>query len=178
MRRDETEAAWQWVDAIHDGWRAMYEPRALGRHVRFFSPSTRGSVPAEHRRLQFRNRLLMIAKNDRPADVLRDLPHLLLYSAAAIPVFYGFGLLFRPGTHWAIAEFWRWWVIHLWVGGIFEVFTLVVTATLPPARKSDVSTSTTILAHPTPAASRSAPAAARAASSASDGYCRMIVCVW
>ena len=22
VRRDETEAAWQWVDAIHDGWRA------------------------------------------------------------------------------------------------------------------------------------------------------------
>jgi glucose-6-phosphate 1-dehydrogenase len=23
VRRDETEAAWQWVDAIHDGWRAQ-----------------------------------------------------------------------------------------------------------------------------------------------------------
>ena len=38
----------------------------------------------EHRRLQFRNRLLMIAKNERPADALRDLPHLLLYETAAL----------------------------------------------------------------------------------------------
>ena len=66
------------------GWRAMYEPAARGRHVRFFSPSTRGSVPAEHRRLQFRNRLLMIAKNDRAADVVRDLPHVLLYELLAL----------------------------------------------------------------------------------------------
>ena len=38
-----------------------------------------------------------------------SLPHLLLYASAAIPVFYGFGLFFKPGTNWAIAEFWRWW---------------------------------------------------------------------
>ncbi len=59
-----------------------------------------------------------------------SLPHLLLYASAAIPFFYGFGLFFKPGTNWAVAEFWRWWVIHLWVEGIFEVFALVVTATL------------------------------------------------
>ena len=66
------------------GWRAHYEPRARGRHVRFFSPSTRGAVAAHHRRLQFRNRLLMIAKNDRPRDLLRDLPHVALYELLAL----------------------------------------------------------------------------------------------
>ena len=66
------------------GWRSMYEPRATGRHVRFFSPSTRARVAPEHRRLQFRNRLLMLAKDDRPADLLRDLPHLLVYEVAAL----------------------------------------------------------------------------------------------
>ena len=66
------------------GWRAMYEPRARGEHVRFFSPSTRGHVAPEHRRLQFRNRLLMIAKNDRAADLVRDLPHVLLYELLAL----------------------------------------------------------------------------------------------
>jgi GT2 family glycosyltransferase len=66
------------------GWQARYEPAAIGHHVRFFSPSTRGAVPAEHRRLQFRNRLLMIAKNDRPRDVLRDLPHVLAYELLAL----------------------------------------------------------------------------------------------
>ena len=66
------------------GWRAVYEPAARGWHVRFFSPSTRGEVAAEHRRLQFRNRLLMIAKNDRARDLLRDLPFVLAYELAAL----------------------------------------------------------------------------------------------
>lgn len=66
------------------GWRAAYEPRAVGRHVRFFGPSSRASVPLAHRRLQLRNRLLMIAKNDRPRDLLRDAPHLLLFEAATV----------------------------------------------------------------------------------------------
>jgi len=56
------------------GWRCAFEPRAFAWHVRFYSPTTRPSVPAEHRRLQFRNRLLMILKNDRPWPFLRDLP--------------------------------------------------------------------------------------------------------
>ena len=66
------------------GWKALYEPAARGRHVRFFSPSTRGAVDARHRRLQFRNRLLMIAKNDRLRDVLRDLPNVVLYEILAL----------------------------------------------------------------------------------------------
>ncbi|HEX8204534.1 MAG TPA: glycosyltransferase [Solirubrobacteraceae bacterium] len=66
------------------GWGARYEPRARGRHVRFFSPSTRARVEAHHRRLQFRNRLLMVAKNDRPRDVLRDLPSIALYELLAL----------------------------------------------------------------------------------------------
>ena len=85
------------------GWRAVYEPRALGRHVRFFSPSTRGSVPAAHRRLQFRNRLLMIAKNDRPADLLRDLPHVLAYEVLAL----GYALLVERELLRAYADAWR-----------------------------------------------------------------------
>jgi GT2 family glycosyltransferase len=66
------------------GWRAIYEPAARGRHVRFFGPSTRARVEPHHRRLQFRNRLLMIAKNDRPRDLLHDLPHVALYEALAL----------------------------------------------------------------------------------------------
>ena len=77
----DADLAWR---ARLRGWRALYEPAATGRHVRFFSPSTRAQVAPEHRRLQFRNRLLMIAKNDRLADVLRDLPRLLAYEIAAL----------------------------------------------------------------------------------------------
>jgi nitric oxide reductase subunit B len=33
-------------------------------------------------------------------------------------------------TNLAIAEYWRWWVVHLWVEGFFEVFATVVIAFL------------------------------------------------
>ena len=66
------------------GWGSRYEPAARGRHVRFFGPSTRARVEPHHRRLQFRNRLLMIAKNDRAGDLLRDLPAIALYEVLAL----------------------------------------------------------------------------------------------
>ena len=54
------------------------------------------------------------------------LTHLLFYSAVAIPFFYGFGFFFDPDTHITMSDYWRWWVIHLWVEGMFEVFAVVV----------------------------------------------------
>jgi GT2 family glycosyltransferase len=77
----DADLAWR---ARLRGWRALYEPAATGRHVRFFSPSTRANVAAEHRRLQFRNRLLMLAKNDRAKDLLRDAHHVLTYEVLAL----------------------------------------------------------------------------------------------
>ena len=47
---------------------------------------------------------------------------LLFASTVAVGLFYGAGLLWSRTTHLSIAEYWRWWVIHLWVEGIFEVF--------------------------------------------------------
>lgn len=54
------------------------------------------------------------------------LTHLLLYASIAIPAFYGFAFFMSPGSHITMADFWRWWVIHLWVEGMFEVFAVVV----------------------------------------------------
>ena len=54
------------------------------------------------------------------------LTHLLLYSAAAIPIFYCFALFVNKGSHITMADYWRWWLIHLWVEGMFEVFAVVV----------------------------------------------------
>jgi nitric oxide reductase subunit B len=54
------------------------------------------------------------------------LTHLLLYSAAAIPVFYCFALFVNRDSHITMADYWRWWLIHLWVEGMFEVFAVVV----------------------------------------------------
>ena len=66
------------------GWRCAYEPRAVARHVRTYSPSTRASVAEEHRALQFRNRLLMIAKNETARGLARDLPRVALYETLAL----------------------------------------------------------------------------------------------
>ncbi|NLX19065.1 MAG: nitric-oxide reductase large subunit [Desulfobulbus sp.] len=58
------------------------------------------------------------------------LTHMLLYSSIAIPLFYMAGLLYGKGSHLSDAEYWRWWVVHLWVEGFFEVFATVVMAFL------------------------------------------------
>jgi nitric oxide reductase subunit B len=41
---------------------------------------------------------------------------------------YSFGMMYRPGTNFAVADFWRWWIVHLWVEGFFELFTTIVVA--------------------------------------------------
>jgi GT2 family glycosyltransferase len=66
------------------GWRCVYEPQAVAWHVRFYSPTTRAALPEAHRRLQFRNRLLMMAKNDTWADVRRDVHRIALYEVLAL----------------------------------------------------------------------------------------------
>lgn len=55
---------------------------------------------------------------------------LFLISCAAIAIFYAAGLMWGRTTNLAIAEYWRWWVVHLWVEGFFEVFATVVAAFL------------------------------------------------
>jgi nitric oxide reductase subunit B len=60
----------------------------------------------------------------------RNLLTLFLISTVAIAAFYGAGLMWGRQTNLAVAEYWRWWVVHLWVEGFFEVFAAVVTAFL------------------------------------------------
>lgn len=60
----------------------------------------------------------------------RHLLTLFLVSSVAIALFYGAGLMWGRHTNLAIAEYWRWWVVHLWVEGFFEVFATVVMAFL------------------------------------------------
>jgi GT2 family glycosyltransferase len=71
------------------GWRSRYEPAAVVHHIRTYSPSTRSQVSPADRRTQFRNRLLMIAKNDSARDLRRDALPLVLYEVAAL----GYALL-------------------------------------------------------------------------------------
>jgi nitric oxide reductase subunit B len=60
----------------------------------------------------------------------RQLLIMFTISAIAIAAFYGAGLMWGRQTNLSIAEYWRWWVVHLWVEGFFEVFATVVTAFL------------------------------------------------
>lgn len=55
---------------------------------------------------------------------------LLLLSAGAIGLFFGASLLWNEHTHLSIVEYWRWWLVHLWVEGFFEVFASAVIAFL------------------------------------------------
>ncbi|HEX3976508.1 MAG TPA: glycosyltransferase [Solirubrobacteraceae bacterium] len=66
------------------GWSAVYEPAAVAEHVRTYSPSTRAEMGEADRRLQFRNRYLMMLKNDTPAALARDLPWVAGYELAAL----------------------------------------------------------------------------------------------
>jgi len=60
----------------------------------------------------------------------RNLLAMFLISTIAIAAFYGAGLAWGRQTNLAVAEYWRWWVVHLWVEGFFEVFAAVITAFL------------------------------------------------
>ncbi|HEU0035228.1 MAG TPA: nitric-oxide reductase large subunit [Kofleriaceae bacterium] len=62
----------------------------------------------------------------RKDDAQRPLLILLLISTVAIGGFYIAALGAGRHTNLAIAEYWRWWVVHLWVEGFFEVFATVI----------------------------------------------------
>ena len=66
----------------------------------------------------------------RRRDASRSLLILFTVSAVAIPLFYGAGLMYGQRSHLVRVEYWRWWVVHLWVEGFFEVFATVVIAFL------------------------------------------------
>ncbi|ADU46853.1 nitric-oxide reductase large subunit [Intrasporangium calvum] len=57
-----------------------------------------------------------------------NMPWLFFFSALAIPAFYAVGLLASSETHLTVAEFWRFWVVHLWVEDFLELFTTVMVA--------------------------------------------------
>ncbi|MDA3912889.1 cbb3-type cytochrome c oxidase subunit I [Oleiagrimonas sp.] len=55
--------------------------------------------------------------------------HLLWISTLTVALFYVFGMipLTSPNPSFSITDFWRWWVVHLWVELAFELFTAAVT---------------------------------------------------
>jgi nitric oxide reductase subunit B len=57
-----------------------------------------------------------------------NMPWLFFYAALAIPIFYAVGLLARSDDTFTTADFWRFWVVHLWVEDFLELFTTVMVA--------------------------------------------------
>lgn len=60
----------------------------------------------------------------------KSLVLLVVISALAIGLLYAAGLMWGEHTHISIMEYWRWWVVHLWVEGIFEVFATAIISLL------------------------------------------------
>jgi nitric oxide reductase subunit B len=74
----------------------------------------------------------------------RSLIVLVVVATVAIGLLFGAGLLYGRNTHISIMEYWRWWVVHLWVEGVFEVFaTAIVSALLVRMGLVRVSVATT-----------------------------------
>jgi nitric oxide reductase subunit B len=78
--------------------------------------------------------VVLVARSLWPAlrqpTAQRPLLVMLLISSIAIGGFYFAALGAGRHTNLAVAEYWRWWVVHLWVEGFFEVFATVIIAFL------------------------------------------------
>ncbi len=55
-----------------------------------------------------------------------SVPSWLLYGSGIMVGFLFFGLLVQPDMNFAISDYWRWMVVHMWVEVTFEVFTTVI----------------------------------------------------
>ncbi|MGO2331890.1 MAG: nitric-oxide reductase large subunit [Pseudoalteromonas nigrifaciens] len=58
----------------------------------------------------------------------KNLLVLFMLSVIAIGLFYGAGFFYGERTHISVMEYWRWWIVHLWVEGFFEVFATTALA--------------------------------------------------
>jgi len=63
----------------------------------------------------------------RPSET-RGLIAMVFLSATCIGGFYASSLTWGQHTHYSMIEYWRWWLVHLWVEGFFEVFATAVVA--------------------------------------------------
>ena len=96
----DADLAWRVRNA---GWRCVYEPQAVAWHVRFYSPGNRPLVAPAHRRLQFRNRLLILAKNESGRGFVKNAPFILGYEVLAL----GHALLRERSLLRGYGEAWR-----------------------------------------------------------------------
>ncbi|MWW23477.1 nitric-oxide reductase large subunit [Algibacter lectus] len=71
-----------------------------------------------------RHVVFAIKKNDDSKHLLI----ILLISVIAIGMFFFSGLMYGENSSLPVINYWRWWLVHLWVEGFFEVFATVIIA--------------------------------------------------
>jgi len=54
------------------------------------------------------------------------LAHMILYAGGSIALLFSASMLYTPQTTMPVTEFWRWWVVHMWVEGAFEFFVVAI----------------------------------------------------
>ena len=69
-------------------------------------------------------RALMPALKRR--DNVSSIAGLMFLSTVAIGLLYAAGLMWKEDSHISIVTYWRFWIVHLWVEGFFEVFAVAV----------------------------------------------------
>lgn len=77
--------------------------------------------------------VVMLLRAVRPAlqdPERREVTSLFLLAALAIPVFYLPAFFFGSTTNFTVADNWRFWIIHLWVEGFFELFVTVMVSVI------------------------------------------------
>lgn len=57
-----------------------------------------------------------------------NMPWLFFFSALTLPAFYAVGLVVRQDMNFTSTDFWRFWVVHLWVEDFLELFTTIMVA--------------------------------------------------
>ncbi|GGZ57014.1 nitric-oxide reductase large subunit [Lysobacter xinjiangensis] len=57
---------------------------------------------------------------------IKPIVGLMFLSTVCIGLFFASALMWGEHTHISEVEYWRWWLVHLWVEGFFEVFAAAV----------------------------------------------------
>jgi nitric oxide reductase subunit B len=60
----------------------------------------------------------------------REISWLFMMAAMAIPIFYLPAFFYGSATTYSIVDTWRFWIIHLWVEGFFELFVTTMVAVI------------------------------------------------
>jgi len=72
--------------------------------------------------------LWTLARPRQVSEQAKPLTRMFMIAALAIPAFYIPALFFGAKTNFTVVDTWRFWIIHLWVEGFFELFATTIVA--------------------------------------------------